>query len=119
MPSSPILQAWRNTLSPSWARCSVRRSPGRVPRSRLASVALRVSIGSRRRSWPSSSSRSKACGESASSEAEAPKTETETPKTETESPKAEAKTDGGNESKTNRANGQKHSDDQPGDLIVV
>src|SRR5262249_21780876 len=27
MPSSPILQACRNTLSPSWARCSFRRSP--------------------------------------------------------------------------------------------
>src|SRR5262249_14436440 len=55
-----ILQACRNMLSPSWARCSFRRSPGRLPRSRLASVALRVSSGSRRRSWPSSSRRSKA-----------------------------------------------------------
>jgi len=26
----PILQACRNTLSPSWARCSFRRSPGRL-----------------------------------------------------------------------------------------
>src|SRR5262249_57849243 len=30
MPSRPILQAWRNTLSPSWARWSFRRSPGRL-----------------------------------------------------------------------------------------
>src|SRR5262249_42055618 len=60
IPSSPILQAWRKTNSPSWARCSFRRSPGRLLRSRLASVALRVSSGSRRRSWPSSSRRSKA-----------------------------------------------------------
>src|SRR5262249_13538107 len=43
MPSRPILQACRNTLSPSWARCSFRRRPGRLLRSRLASVTLRVS----------------------------------------------------------------------------
>ena len=36
------------------------RMPGRLPRSRLASVALRVSSGWRRRSAPSRSSRSKA-----------------------------------------------------------
>src|SRR5215470_16275966 len=31
MPSRPILQACRNTLSPSWARCSFRRSPEEAP----------------------------------------------------------------------------------------
>src|SRR5215471_6605867 len=68
MPSRRILQACWNTLSPSWARCLFRRSPGRLPRSRLASVALRVSIGSRRKSWLSSSSRSKAYENTLSSE---------------------------------------------------
>ena len=41
MPSSPILQAWRNTLSPSWARCSFRRSPdGRTRRCRARDQVL-------------------------------------------------------------------------------
>jgi len=31
MPSRPILQACQNTLSPSWARCSFRRSPRKAP----------------------------------------------------------------------------------------
>jgi hypothetical protein len=42
------------------ARCSFSRKPGRHPRRTLARVALRVSIGSRRKSVPFSSSRSKA-----------------------------------------------------------
>jgi hypothetical protein len=40
--------------------CSLRRTPGRVLRKMLARVALRTSIGSRRRSAPFSSSRSNA-----------------------------------------------------------
>jgi hypothetical protein len=50
---------------------------------------------------------------------DAPKTESESQKSENEAPKSENKTDGGGESKTNGANNQKQSDDQPGDLIVV
>jgi hypothetical protein len=42
------------------ARCSFSRKPGRHPRRTLARVALRVSIGLRRKSVPFSSSRSKA-----------------------------------------------------------
>ena len=49
------------TTAPSGcSRCSFRRTPGRLFRRILASVALRTSIGSRRRSSPFSSSRSKA-----------------------------------------------------------
>jgi hypothetical protein len=53
----PILQACRKTTSPACRKCSFSRSPAPLPRSTLASVALRVSIGSRRRSTPSSSKR--------------------------------------------------------------
>src|SRR4051794_34945391 len=61
MPSTPILQACWNTTAPSGcSRCSFRRRPGRLLRRMLASVALRTSFGSRRRSAPFSSSRSKA-----------------------------------------------------------
>ena len=53
IPSSPILQAWRNTISPSWcSRWSFSRTPGRPLRRMLARVALRTSMGSRRRSAP-------------------------------------------------------------------
>ena len=45
IPSSPILQACRKTPSPSG--CSFRRTPCRLLRRMLASVALRTSIGSR------------------------------------------------------------------------
>src|SRR5271166_273120 len=61
IPSSPILQACANTSGPSsLSRCSLKRNPGAARRSRLASVALRTASGSRRRSSPSSSIRSKA-----------------------------------------------------------
>jgi hypothetical protein len=61
MPSQPRTQAWWKTIAPSsCSRCPFSRTPGRHPRSKLASVALRVSSGSRRRSVPSSSSRSNA-----------------------------------------------------------
>src|SRR5262249_45696416 len=43
-----------------YSKFPFKRRPARLPRSKLASVAFRVSIGSRRRSLPSSSSRSKA-----------------------------------------------------------
>ena len=46
------------TVSPqSCSRCSLRRMPNRLLRRMLASVALRTSSGSRRRSVPSSSSK--------------------------------------------------------------
>jgi len=51
--SSPILQA-------CWSAPGVRRTPCLALRRMLANVALRTSIGSRRRSVPLSSSRSKA-----------------------------------------------------------
>jgi hypothetical protein len=55
------VQRWRNTISPSsCSRWSLSRTPASARRSRLASVALRTSSGSGRRSRPSSSSRSKA-----------------------------------------------------------
>ena len=61
IPSRPILQACWNTAMPSGcSRCSFRRTPGRLLRRMLASVAFRTSIGSRRMSVPSNSSRSKA-----------------------------------------------------------
>jgi hypothetical protein len=56
----PELAGVAETTSPSCVRCSFNRRPGRFARSRLASVALRVANGSRRRSSPSSSKRSKA-----------------------------------------------------------
>jgi hypothetical protein len=59
IPSAPSLQAWKNTTCPSGWR-SFKRTPGRLFRRMLARVALRTSIGSRRRSVPSSSSSSKA-----------------------------------------------------------
>ncbi len=40
MPSSPILQACANTTSPRCVRCWLNCTPGRDPRSRLASVCL-------------------------------------------------------------------------------
>src|SRR5262245_9336603 len=43
MPSSPILQAWRNTTSASGcAKCSLSCTPGLALRSTEASVALRT-----------------------------------------------------------------------------
>src|SRR5262249_39266071 len=53
-------EARRKTTSPEYSKFPFKRRPARLPRSKLASVAFRVSIGSRRRSLPSSSSRSKA-----------------------------------------------------------
>ena len=44
MPSSSIGQACWKTRSPGWVRCSLRRKPGRLPRSKLARVALHVSM---------------------------------------------------------------------------
>jgi|ERR1700730_1110056 len=52
MPSSPILQAWAKTVGPSPSICSLNRMPGPALVSTLASVALRTSSGSRRRSPP-------------------------------------------------------------------
>lgn len=49
-----------STTSPGCARCSLNRSPEGHDRSTLASVVLRTSIGSRLRSVPFSSSKSKA-----------------------------------------------------------
>jgi hypothetical protein len=50
MPSRPILQACRNTTSPSsCSRCSLSCTPGLALRSTEASVALRASSGSRLR----------------------------------------------------------------------
>jgi hypothetical protein len=61
MPSRPSLQAWRNTTSPSfWSRCSFSRRPEPALARTETSVALRTSSGSRRRSSPPSSIRSKA-----------------------------------------------------------
>ena len=61
MPSSPSLQACANTSGPSsLSRCSLKRRPGAARASRLTSVALRTASGSRRRSSPFSSIRSKA-----------------------------------------------------------
>src|SRR3954447_15423991 len=57
-PSSPILQACSNTMSPGCMRWALNCTPGRELRNRLASVCLRTSSGSRRKSLPSSSRRS-------------------------------------------------------------
>jgi hypothetical protein len=54
MPSRPILEAWRNTMSPGSSMCSLSSKPPALAwRRSLASAALRRSIGSRRRSSPS------------------------------------------------------------------
>src|SRR5262244_4499496 len=60
MPSRPILQAWAKTVGPSPSICSLNRMPGWALATIDASVALRTSSGSRRRSSPFSSIRSKA-----------------------------------------------------------
>src|SRR5262249_41187757 len=60
IPSSPILQAWAKTVGPSPSMCSLKRRPRPALASILRSVALRTSSGSRRRSSPFSSMRSKA-----------------------------------------------------------
>src|SRR5262249_35051553 len=62
MPSRPSLQAWAKTVGPSPSTCSLNRMPGPSLASALASVPLRTSSGSRRRSSPFSSIRSKAYG---------------------------------------------------------
>src|SRR5262245_54789876 len=59
MPSSPILQAWAKTVGPSPSICSLKRRPRPALASILRSVALCTSSGSRRRSSPFSSIRSK------------------------------------------------------------
>jgi ABC-type uncharacterized transport system substrate-binding protein len=58
--SRPILQAWAKTVGPSPPMCSLNRMPGPALASIISSVALRPSSGSRRRSSPFSSIRSKA-----------------------------------------------------------
>ena len=55
-----VLQAWAKTVGPSPSICSLNRMPGLAFAKITASVALRASSGSRRRSSPFSSSRSKA-----------------------------------------------------------
>src|SRR5262249_22582846 len=60
MPSRPILQAWANTVGPSPSICSLNRMPEPALTTMDASVALRTSSGSRRRSSPFNSMRSKA-----------------------------------------------------------
>src|SRR5262249_25303617 len=62
MPSRPSLQAWAKTVGPSPSICSLNRMPELALATIDASVALRTSSGSRRRSSPFSSIRSKACG---------------------------------------------------------
>jgi hypothetical protein len=52
MSSRPILHAWANTVGPSVSMCSLRRKPGAARFNSDASVALRTSSGSRRRSSP-------------------------------------------------------------------
>jgi hypothetical protein len=52
MSSRPILYAWANTVGPSVSMCSLRRKPGAARFNSDASVALRTSSGSRRRSSP-------------------------------------------------------------------
>src|SRR6516164_5627665 len=60
MPSRPSLQAWAKTVGPSPSICSLNRMPGLALAATIdASVALRTSSGSRRRSSPFSSIRSK------------------------------------------------------------
>src|SRR5207249_10615442 len=60
MPSRPILQAWANTVEPSASMCSLSRRPDAARLNTDANVALLVSSGSRRRSSPFNSIRSKA-----------------------------------------------------------
>jgi hypothetical protein len=60
IPSSPILQACAKTVAPSPSMCSLNRMPGLALATIGASVALRTSSGSCRRSSPFSSIRSKA-----------------------------------------------------------
>src|SRR5262249_10400671 len=60
MPSRPILQAWANTVGPSASMCSLNRRPGAARLNTDANVAFLVSSGSRRRSSPFNSIRSKA-----------------------------------------------------------
>jgi hypothetical protein len=60
MPSSPILQACANTVGPSASMCSLNRRPGAARLNTDANVAFLVSSGSRRRSSPFNSIRSKA-----------------------------------------------------------
>jgi hypothetical protein len=61
MPSNASLQAWRKTTSPGRSMCSLNYRPiWADQRSNLPSSPFRTSIGSRRRSRPLSSSRSKA-----------------------------------------------------------
>src|SRR5215831_3344406 len=60
MPSRPSLQAWAKTVGPSPSVCSLNRIPRLALATIDASVALRTSSGSRRRSSPFSSIRSKA-----------------------------------------------------------
>src|SRR5262252_3650440 len=52
MPSSPILQAWAKMVAPSPSICSLNRMPALALAAIDASVALRTSSGSRRRSSP-------------------------------------------------------------------
>src|SRR5262245_34796610 len=59
-PSSPILQAWAKTVGPSPSICSLNRMPGLALATIDASVALRTSSGSSRRSSTFSSIISKA-----------------------------------------------------------
>src|SRR5215475_6999275 len=60
MPSRPSLQAWAKTVGPSPSICSLNLIPGLALATIDASAALRTSSGSRRRSSPFSSMRSKA-----------------------------------------------------------
>jgi hypothetical protein len=59
-PSQPSLQASRNTIAPSFSKCSFRTILRCDPRNSLASNSFRFSIGSRRKSRPSNSSKSNA-----------------------------------------------------------
>ena len=60
VPSRPSLQAWAMTVGPSPSICSLNRMPGSALASTRASVALRTSSGSRHKSSPFNSIRSKA-----------------------------------------------------------
>src|SRR6516162_6593862 len=48
IPSSPILQAWAKTVGPSPSMCSLNGMPGLALATIDATVALRISSGSRR-----------------------------------------------------------------------
>src|SRR5262245_52144238 len=65
MPSRPSLQACAKMVGPSPSICSLNRMPGPALAKIDASVALRTSSGSRRRSSPFSSMRSKGVEEDA------------------------------------------------------